>query len=205
MNLEDSLKTWLNVTVCLCNNKCSFGGSVDTPNLMHFFQFRHQTGIYLWYSSQVDSKLHIPIALSQISVVWLDMIHIDMLQSVTYWYVTKISICYSIFLQQQVRFLYLSRYTKSDAHLPVFTVNWHIPMVFFPSGSQTAHTYSTFSDLCTLTWYATICYSMSLQQQVPFVVPQSIHRISCIFISFGIKLTYTYGILLKWTPNCIYL
>ena len=68
----DMLHNTVYVTVCLCNNKCIFCTSVDTSNLMHFYQFRHQTGIYLWYSSQVDSKLHIPIALSQICVflIW---------------------------------------------------------------------------------------------------------------------------------------
>ena len=75
------------VTVCRCNNKCPFGGSVDTLNLMHYYQFGHRKDIYLWYSSQLDSELHIPIALFRIFVVNINMLHIDRCV-VTYRYVT---------------------------------------------------------------------------------------------------------------------
>ena len=118
------------------------GTSVNTPNLMHIYRFWQRNVIYQWYSSQVDPKLHVPIALLQIHAV-----HIAMLRN--------ISICYSMSLQQQVSFWYLSRYTKSDAYFSVLTMKWHIPMVFFPSGLQTAYTYSTFSDIWIL---VLICY-----------------------------------------------
>ena len=94
---------------------------------MHYYQFGHRKDIYLWYSSQLDSELHIPIALFRIFVVNINMLHIDRCV-VTYRYVTDmlhidmLPICYSMSLQQQVRFWYLSRYTESDAYLLVLTM-----------------------------------------------------------------------------------
>jgi len=118
-------------TVSFCNNKYIFCTSVDIPNLMHIYQFSQWTDIYLWYSSQVVPKLHIPIALSQIYVLWLDMLQ----------YVT-VCLC-----NNKCPLWYLSRYTESHAFLSVSASNWHIPMVFFSSGLQTAYTYSTFSNI----------------------------------------------------------
>ena len=38
-NIPICYVTYRYVTVCLCNNKCLFSTSVDTPNLMHIYRF----------------------------------------------------------------------------------------------------------------------------------------------------------------------
>ena len=78
------------------------------------------------------------------------------------------------------------------------------------SGLQTAYTYRGFSLTCTdisshITGrYATVC---RLQQQVQlWSLSQNTQNLSALSISSDTKhQTYTYGILLNMSPNCIYL
>ena len=158
---------------------------------MHFYQLWYQTGIYLWYSFQVDSKLHIPIAFS------LTCTDIS----------CNITMCYSMSLQQQVQFWWVSRYTESDAFLSVLALNWHIPMVFFSICLQTAYTYSTFSDICSLIWYVTICLcnnkcplwylSRYTKSDAFWSVLKPNWHIPMVFFSIGLQTAYTYGSLLS--------
>ena len=92
--------------------------------------------------------------------------------------------------------------SQSDAFRSVLGLNWHIPMVFFSICLQAAYTYSTFSDICSLIWYVTVCLC---NNKCPCWYLSPYIKSDAFLPVFALKLTYTYGILLKWTLNYTYL